>query len=1123
MMPDNYTILIQKLEEFIRKYYYNKLIRGGIYSATALFGFFICVAAFEYWGNFSIVIRTVLFYLYVILAFSILGRFIFIPLFQLFKIGKRLNYTQASEIIGKYFSDVKDRLLNTLQLKELQDKEAVNKELIEASINQKINDLKPIPFSRAIDIAKNKKYIKWAIIPLTIILITLVSAPSMVTEPTRRLINHATFYEKQAPFKFVVLNDNLKAVQQEDFVLDLKIEGDEIPNDVYLVVGNAEYRMEKDGKILFKHKFKNLQNSTSFYFTASGFRSKDFKLEVLPKPIIINFDVEAEYPSYVGKRNEKFSNTGDFTLPEGTKLSWIFYTKDSRNLIFISNGTQLATEKNKQEVFYLSQIIRKNLSYTVKVNNQFMESKDSLTYHIAIIPDAYPNLDVQEFTDSIIDSKRYFKGIAKDDYGFRNLNFVYIIRDIESAGPDKILKTESLPINTNSTIEQFYHFVEFSKFKLSPGQQLEYYFEVWDNDMVNGSKASRSQRMIFKVPNLEEIKKNTEKSNQQIKNTIEKSIMEAKNLQKEIEELNKKFVEKKQIGWQEKEEIKKLLEKQKNLEQTIENLKQQNQEKSLKERQYKEINENILEKQKQLEKLFEEIMTDELKEMFKELEKLMEEANKEKIGEMLDQLKLNNEDIEKQLDRNLELFKQLEFEKKMQETIEKIDKLQEEQQKLSEETQNEKGDNQDLLDKQNLLNNDFENLRKDLKDLDNKNKELQNPNDLQNTDNQEQSIQSEMKSSSEGLQKNQNNKASKSQKNAASQMKELSSKLKSMQESMEEDQLGEDIDALRDIMENLVKVSFDQETLMKKLDKTSKSDPKYIQIIQEQKKTKDDLQIIEDSLTALSKRQISVEAVINKEINKINYHVAKALSGMLSMNTVGPSNANQKGQALTDQQYVMTSVNNLALLLAEALQNMQQQMAQQKSGSGKACKMPKPGKGKGDMKSMRELQQQLNKQIQDLKNGLKPGEKPGSKPGNTNEQLARLAAQQEALRRMLQQYLEELKKEGFKDNGKLNKIMEEMEKTETDLVNKLLSNETLKRQEEILTRMLESEKAEKERELDNKRESNEAKNQDFSNPGKFLEYNKLKSKESEILRTAPPSLKFFYKVKVNDYFFNFEN
>ena len=45
----------------------------------------------------------------------------------------------------------------------------------------------------------------------------------------------------------------------------------------------------------------------------------------------------------------------------------------------------------------------------------------------------------------------------------------------------------------------------------------------------------------------------------------------------------------------------------------------------------------------------------------------------------------------------------------------------------------------------------------------------------------------------------------------------------------------------------------------------------------------------------------------------------------------------------------------------------------------------------------------------------------------------------------------------------------------------------------------------------------------ISNPAKFFEYNSIKIKEVELLKTVPPSLKSFYKNKVNEYFYNFED
>src|SRR3954469_21659218 len=117
-MASNYEILIQKLDEFIRKFYKNQLLRGLIYSFTTLLAFYLLVTTFEYFGHFNTVARTVLFYSFVLANAFIIGRLIVIPLLKLNRLGKIISHQQAAEIIGKHFNNVSDKLLNTLQLKE---------------------------------------------------------------------------------------------------------------------------------------------------------------------------------------------------------------------------------------------------------------------------------------------------------------------------------------------------------------------------------------------------------------------------------------------------------------------------------------------------------------------------------------------------------------------------------------------------------------------------------------------------------------------------------------------------------------------------------------------------------------------------------------------------------------------------------------------------------------------------------------------------------------------------------------------------------------------------------------------------------------------------------------------
>ena len=135
-MNDSYNLLIEKLDSFIRKYYKNLIIKGLIYSIATLLIFYLAITLLEYFAWTNTRIRTFLFYSYLIISIFILIKLIFLPLFKLFRIGKIISHWQAADIIGKYFSDVQDKLLNTLQLKELSNTSTENIDLIRASIDQ---------------------------------------------------------------------------------------------------------------------------------------------------------------------------------------------------------------------------------------------------------------------------------------------------------------------------------------------------------------------------------------------------------------------------------------------------------------------------------------------------------------------------------------------------------------------------------------------------------------------------------------------------------------------------------------------------------------------------------------------------------------------------------------------------------------------------------------------------------------------------------------------------------------------------------------------------------------------------------------------------------------------------
>lgn len=1103
----NYEILISKLDEFIRKFYKNQLIRGLIYSFISLLVFYLLVTTLEYFGHFSSLARTVLFYAFILSNIFIIGKLIVIPLLKLNKLGKIISHRQAAEIIGQHFANVNDKLLNTLQLKSIADIDKNNSALVQASIDQKIAELQPVPFSAAIDLRKNLRYARYAFVPLAVLLIIVFAAPSLLRDGTERLLHHATYFEKPAPFAFNVLNKDLKVVQQEDFLLNVKLTGAEIPENVYIKLGDNQFKLDKENTVTFNYEFKNVQKSQTFELLADGYNSREYELTALPNPVVLNFAISLQYPAYINKPNEQLKNTGDMIIPAGTKVRWDFNTQNTALLNMNFLDTSVNVRQAGENAFSLARTFARNNSYSVVTSNDQLRSKDSMQYNINVIADLYPTIKVEQQNDSVSTQRMYFQGMIKDDYGFSKLNFCYrFLKSADSIQRDTKTSFENISINKTNTQDQFFYFWDLSKMQINPGEELEYYFEVWDNDGVSGPKSTKSQSTIFKAPTLKELADNTDKANSKIKDDLKESIDQAKKLQKDISDASKKMLEKKSMNYDDKKKIEDLLKQQQELEQKLKQMQQQNEQKVQKENEYKNQLNDIAEKQKQLKELFDKVMNEDMKKMMEQMQQILSQLDKDKLQEMMDKMKLDNKDLEKRLDRTLELFKQLEVEQKIKETIKNLDDLAKEQNKLADQSQDKNSESKDLQQKQKDLNQKFDDIAKDLKDLEKKNKELEFPEELANTEQEEQDIKEDMQQSDEQLSQNQKKNASKSQKSAADKMQKMSQKMQQQQEQQEMEQQEEDLNSLRALLENLIRFSFDQEGLMQELKTMDVNNPQYVKLSQRQRKLKDDAKVLEDSLFALSKRVMQIQSVVNEQMTIINDNIAKSIDHLQERFVP---------QARSDQQYVMTSVNNLALMLSEAMQQMQQQ----KEGNG-SCK--KPGKGKPKPSSaaqLRKMQEQLNEQMKKMKGKMEGQGKPGEKPGqNMSEELARMAAQQEAIRNELQKMGEQEGKDGQGSQGTLGKMAEKMEQTEKDLVNKRLTEETLKRQQEILTRLLESEKAEMQREQDEKRESNEAKDKDYRNQAQFEEYKKLKMREIELLKTVPPSLTPFYKNLVNSYF-----
>jgi len=1098
-----YNELLINLRQYKKKYYLNRLVRGSLITIGLTSTVFLAIALTEHFGRFNSFVR-LSFLLLLAASFSYtLISWIITPIIKLFQLDKSLSNEEASKQIGSFFPEIKDKLTNTLQLHASTD--LGNNDLILASIQQKTKELNTFTFSGAIDISENRKYLRYVLPPIFLIIILLIVIPSLLTESANRIIKYNNQFLAPAPFQFKVLNKNLSAYKNQDLEVSLELLGNEIPDHCYILIHGQRYKLKKKNEGEFSYEFKNIQRNESFRFEAAGFLSQDYALDVTVKPDILGLDIVLEYPAYIKKQSESIKNGGNLTVPEGTVATWNIQTVHTEQLDvqFESDKNKLFKSEKSGDQFRFRKTLKNDDKYSIQINRQKGAQIAPIQYSLTVVKDQYPSIVVEEFRDSTLLEEIQFGGSLSDDYGISRLQIQYVIKDADK----KIIQKggKQIPVERGTSSQTFYFTWSIDSIKINPGQELEYYLEVFDNDGINGSKSTKSILFSWKIPSKEELEEELKTNSSSASNQFQDLAEQAKQLQKEMQQLEERTKTKKQLTWQDKKAMEEMVKKHQELEKELQQLKENLNKLQEKQDKFDPASQELAEKMKQLEKLMNELLDEETKKLMAELEKLLQEnAKKEDIDKTMKDLSNKDKFLEKEIERNLEIFKQMQFDRALENNIQKLDELAKKQEDLSEKTLEQKSSKEELVKEQEELNKEFDKLQEDMKNLDELNKELEDKKPLENLDQEEQAIDQEMQKSSEQLKGDQNKKAGSSQKNASDKMKEMSGKMQEMKSNMESQQAEENMKDLRQILDNLLHVSFEQEALMKEFRKVQQTDPRYIALGQQQLKLKDDSKIIKDSLYALAKRVPQIEAFVTKEVLAMNQYMDAAVQHIKER---------RPDLASSDEQFAMTSMNNLALMLNEVLKQMQQQMAANQPKMGNAqCNKPKPGSsGKPKTGNTSQMQQQLSQKIEQLK-------KSGLSGKSLSEELAKLAAEQEMLRKSLQEMEKMMKEQGGNPSNEIKKLSDMMEQTERDLVNKNITNETIMRQREIQTRLLEAEKSIRERDWDNTRESKTADQKPNDFPPSLEKYLKAKEKQLELIKTIPPSYTPYFKEEIDDYF-----
>ena len=1116
--------MIEKIEGFTRKYYLNRLIQGVLVGAVLWIVFYLLINGLEYFSWFPPKGRFVLLLFLVAGSAFVLVYYFLIPLINLIRFRKKMSVEQASVLIGKFFPEIKDKLLNTIQLSHQMEESKAgpstgsgtlnDNALLEATIEQRSARLSPIRFSDAVNLKGNLKYLGIFFGSLLILIALMVFLPSFAVQPTQRIVNYEQHFEKPLPYQVEIEQDDIETTQGKEVKFNIRVIGDRIPDAFYVKSELGQQLMTKGSANDFSYTFKNLYNDLTFNVTGGEYTSRPLHIIVHPNPTLLSYRCELRYPAYVHRTNETLDAKTRLIVPQGTQLTFSFTTRDTEQMT-VSRDSLTTDLTANDDIFEYQFVAAQSTKFEVQVQNTWTQSIDPLPFSVDVLPDAYPDIRVESF-DEQLSTDVYYSGLVTDDYGFSRLTFNCIVREpIEK----KIVKPVALDLKQTRT--SFYYSFNMDSLGIMPGQNMEVYFEVWDNDGFHGPKSKRSETFTYYKPSEAALDSIADQQSEDIMERLQERSQEAEKLQDAIEKMLQDLIQKKDLDWSDKEKMKDLMEKQQQIQDEWNKLQQEQEKLEDFMKEHDLGNEDLIKKQEQINKLFDEVISEEMQKIMEQIDQLLEKMPREQMQQMMQDIKKKNQSMQELLDRNLSLLEQLKMEKDLNDLADKLDKLGEELQKQ----ESEKSENQDKTGEQNdktgeqndktgeqndqksaeEAKEEFDKMMDEFDQLMEKNKDLQQPFNLDKDEETQESIDQDLDDAMQNEQNGQQQQSQQKKQDAGQKMQQMAQQMMQQMQMQGMEQMAEDAHLLRTLLENVVHASHEQEALMTEIGKMRTDDPSLVEKIIHQKDVADNFNMVRDSLHNIAMRQPMIQNFIFEELHTIENQTENAMKHLNDL---------RLSQATRHQQTAMMSMNNLALMLAESLENMENSM--DAMGMPMSCPRPKPGQGQQNMQKMQQMQQQLSEQLKQMQQQM---EKAGQQQQNSmSEEFARMAAEQEMLRQGMQQMLNEMKENGQVGDDGLNEIIKDMEKLEEELVNKKLNRQMIERSQRIESRMLESQKAQEKREQEEKRKSNEYKGSQFERKIDEYLYEQTLKKNQEFLHSNPIEFAPYYKDKANSYF-----
>lgn len=861
------------------------------------------------------------------------------------------------------------------------------------------------------------------------------------------------------------------------------------------------------------YTFQNIRSSVSYYFEAGERRSPEYHIEVVHKPLVTDMRVVLTPPAYTREKPDTIVNSGgNVQALEGTDVQIVARANNPLKNAWVQFGKErLPVAVDGQNLQFGFRALEDG-NYSILLEDELGHKTDEpLAYSIEVYKDNPPVLDVLEPGDDATLPRNLMidvSFIASDDYGITRAGIYY-----RKNGEDKF-KGSNIPLDADQgqrDVAKGFSW-DLSEVTLFPGNYVEYFIQVQDNNVITGPGITRSRIYQVSVPTMAELYDQIQEDDTKRSDMLTEARKESEALKERMEKLSREFKKTEKLDWSQKKEIDKAIASQEAIQQKIDDIEQSLDEtlQSLSDNEM--TSQEIGEKLEEIQKLIQQINDEALNKYVDELRKAMEKLNPDEIQQALENLDLTAEDLLKSLERTQELLEEIQKEQDMEEIVRDTRDLMDKQEDIAEQTaeasqdeskadeakadeskdaekadgeksgQNgEKSDaeraDQQSGDKSDSQNADeqksAEELAKEQKELAKKAEELlkklqemaerlkqdaEDPGQQEIADNmkeasenfQQSQTDKKMRKASEQMQQGNMDQAQQQQQEAQDQLISLFQRVMEMQTNMQAQSQNQKSENLQRLARNTLDLSFKQERLTARL--------------REQVAGED-----VSNVRALAHKQLAYATAIRQvadelhEIAKRSIEVPKSLLELVGQTMQAMNNSLlflEQNKAFMSTASASQAVTNLNLATIELLTAAQ--ACQQGAGSGQSSQQTR-------LQQMMSGQQQVNKETQEMLQMRAMQEKILQERQAT---MRRLAGQQ----RSLQDMAKEIQKDAGDERvlGRMDKIVEEMEDVIRDLADGSLDKETMRKEQQILSRLLDANRSVHTRDYEKKRTSTTA-------------------------------------------------